>query len=480
MNRHASLLTVLAAVLVVAGCTDERVVFRDRDLVSDVPANAQGYLGYSNAEAKLTVCGNCHVDPQNHWVNTAHADAWVTLEANPGRQAFCEGCHTVSTEGNQAEGDGGWPVTQDERYQDVQCESCHGPGLDHVRNPGATQPLASLGVTIGASTGCGECHSGVHHPFVEEWAESGHGRVQETPAARPECAGCHTGQAALLALGATDAEYVEKGSAVPLPIACGVCHDPHANDNEGQLRYAIDVPDEEQNLCMRCHHKRGLPDETSASRGPHSPEGPLLLGDAGWVPPNMPLEPGTRIIGTHGTEANPRLCAGCHVYRFDVTDAATGDFIVSSVGHRFEATPCVDAVNGAPTGEDDCAQTARSYASCTTAGCHGSENAARSAHLVAETRLLTLAAQLEALLAQVPATEFNPSDNRYSTAEGARFNSQLAQKNGTEVHNPFLAEALLLASIAQVQEDYGVSPAQPISLESQLTRPNVMQRRSGD
>jgi predicted CXXCH cytochrome family protein len=480
MSLRVTILIPIAAVLLAAGCTDERVVFRDRDLLADLPANAQGFLGYSNAEAKLTVCGNCHIDPQTQWAGTAHADAWATLDANAGQQAFCEGCHTVSEQGNiLTDTNAGWPATQDPRYHDVQCEACHGPGLEHVRNPGATQPLASLGVTIDANNGCGECHSGVHHPFVEEWAESGHGSVIASPAGRPECQGCHTGQGALVAFGAHDAEYVEKGSTTPLPIACGVCHDPHSATFDKQLRFPIDVPDEEQNLCMRCHHKRGLPDETSPSRGPHSPEGPLLLGDAGWVPPNMPLEPGTRIVGTHGTEANPRLCAGCHVYRYDVTDNS-GNFVVSSVGHRFAATPCVDG-NGAPTGAVDCTQAERSYASCTTAGCHGNQNAARSAHLVAETRLLTLADQLEALLAQVPPSEFSTTDNRYSTAEGAKFNMELARINGTEVHNPFLAEALLLASIVQVQEDYGLAPTQPMSLESRLTPPpSLLKLQSSD
>jgi hypothetical protein len=67
-------------------------------------------------------------------------------------------------------------------------------------------------------------------------------------------------------------------------------------------------------------------------------------------------------------------------------------------------------------------------------------------------------------LRQVPATEFNANDGRYSTAEGAKFNHGLAVFPGSAVHNPFLVEALLLASIQQVQTDYGVAPAPGISL----------------
>jgi predicted CXXCH cytochrome family protein len=446
------------------------VVFRDRDLLADIPSASNGYLGYSNTEEKLTVCGNCHIGQQTDWVTTAHADAWATLEANPGKQALCEGCHTVSEAGNKIEtASVGWTATQDERFHDVQCESCHGPGLQHVQNPGATQPLASLGVTIAGTNGCGECHSGVHHPFVEEWAESGHGRVEASPSTRPECIGCHTGQGALAAMGANDAEYEEKASATPLPIACAVCHDPHGSGNDRQLRFAIDVPDEAQNLCMRCHHKRALPDFASPQRGPHSPEGPLLLGEAGWWPPNMPIEPGS-ILGTHGSTANPRLCAGCHVYQYQVTDKQTGAFLVAVTGHRFEATPCVNA-QGAPTGEDECTRAERSYISCTASGCHGSQNAARSAHTTAELRLTNLATQLNAQLAKVPSSEFSTTDNRYSTAEGARFNAQLGLMSGTAVHNPFLAEALLIGSIAQVQKDYGVTPSAGLDLTVRLRPP---------
>ena len=34
---------------------------------------------------------------------------------------------------------------------------------------------------------------------------------------------------------------------------------------------------------------------------------------------------------SHGSEANPRLCAGCHVNQFTVTDQETGDFLFQEV-----------------------------------------------------------------------------------------------------------------------------------------------------
>ena len=419
-----------------------------------MPAAAKGFLGYTDAEEHLTVCGNCHVGQQGQWTETAHANAWETLSESGSSQALCEACHSVSSLGNDVEEEAvGYVATREVRYQDVQCESCHGPGLTHVQNPDATQPLAALRVGPDLTVGCGECHSGVHHPFVEEWKRSGHGTVVASPGGRPECQSCHTGQAALLAFG-VKAEYQEKASTTPLPITCGVCHDPHSTEFEGQLRYSISVPNEEQNLCMRCHHKRGSPDLTATNRGPHSEQGPLLLGDAGWWPPNLPIEPGEKILGTHGSERNPRLCAGCHVQAFQVQDKITGG-TVATTGHLFQATPCKDA-NGLPVSDDDCAESERSFRGCTTSGCHGSESIARNLKATARTRLDGLNDQLKALLAQMPASEFDPNDSRYSVAEGSRFNSQLSDQTGAEVHNPFLIEALLRASIAEMKRSYGL------------------------
>lgn len=474
MSTTPRLLPALLAIVLVSGaaCVDERIVYRDRDLTGDIPAGHEGFIGLTNQTTNLTVCGNCHVSFQGEWEQTAHADAWETLQSSGSAQSFCENCHTVNQLGNVTEEPGGYATTGDERYHNVQCESCHGPGLAHVQNPGDDNiPLAPLAVGTDLTTGCGECHQGAHHPFVEEWTESGHGHVVEAPAGRPECQSCHTAAGALEAWGIR-ADYAEKAAVASgehLAITCGVCHDPHSADNEGQLRFAVDVPNEEQNLCMKCHHKRGTPDLASQNRGPHSPEGPVLLGYGGWWPPNLQF-PSTgdtaTIAATHGSSANPRLCAGCHVNAFSATDELTGDEIFT-VGHRFEALPCFE--NGVPV-SGDCAPTERSYRTCTDAGCHGSENVARGLRQLAETRINGLAADLNALLAAVPAAEFNANDGRYSTAEGAKFNHDLAVYPGSVIHNPFLIEALLIASIEQVEQDYGVSARAGVSLERQLGR----------
>jgi predicted CXXCH cytochrome family protein len=472
MRNVRPILMSLTAMLLLTAC-EERVIYRDRDLLQGLPAGAQGFVGYSNVERQMTVCGNCHVTQHNQWSQTAHANAFgAAANLAPAQAEVCAVCHGVSHLGNDATTPGGWPATRHARFQDVQCESCHGPGEAHARNPDggtATAMLARINAGPDMNGTCMECHSGFHHPYVEEWALSGHGTVVAAPAGNPACSGCHEAKAVLRAFGVLS-DFVERNEAGHIAITCAVCHDPHRNVHEGQLRYSIRVPDEEQNLCMRCHHKRGGPEFTAQNRGPHSPEGPMLLGEAGWWPPNMPIQPGERIVGTHGSQANPRMCAGCHMHQVTVTDRATGQLSMSTTAHLFEAIPCVDA-EGRLIRDRTCPLQQRTFRTCTGAGCHGSEGAARSAMITVRLRLDTWNDQLKALIARVPASELDPNDGRYSTAEGARFNSQLADRSGSVAHNPFLMEALLIGSINQMRRDYNLEGGVPAAeLEVHLRR----------
>jgi predicted CXXCH cytochrome family protein len=446
------------------GCETEKEVIREV-LVEvpqwqDPPTEARGYMGYDDQEAKLTVCGNCHAGHQVGWAGTAHADAWESLETSDHSAAYCEGCHTISDRGNPGEGDLGWAATGDTRYQDVQCESCHGGGVDHISDPSAFQPLASISAGVDSLTGCGDCHSGAHHPFADEWVRSPHAdivpsvrdRVINDPDHYAGCLSCHSGQGALKAWGVR-ADYVEKDVALGdhSGITCAVCHDPHYNDNPAQLRFPIDEPSTETHLCMQCHNQRGIADPTS-SRGPHAPEGPLLLGEAGWWPPNFEYDPGTLVLA-HGTAGNPGLCTGCHVTSFTVQDT-TGQFLTEATGHLFLATPCVDE-NGVPLEDQDCDDTMRTYDACATSGCHSSADAARNLYNVRQSSILDKVDDLYALIDVLPDSLFDSSDGVYTTAEGAKFNAELADRDGVAAHNALLIDALLDATIDQVKTDYG-------------------------
>lgn len=464
----------------IAACVSDHIVYRNQNFTQP-PTAAANFVGYADEATKQTVCGNCHVDRQTQWAGTAHSHAWADLQNSGHAAGSCEACHTVNNLGNAVtDTAAGWRSTKDARYHDVQCESCHGPGLTHVTSPSITnRPLATLQVDTLLTTGCAACHHGTHQPFEDEWVLSAHARMPQWksgahPQTRPECQGCHTGQGALAAWGVKTA-YREAGFANgdTLPITCGVCHDPHDATNDKQLRYPINVADIQTNLCMKCHQRGPVLDASTLVRGPHSPEGPLLLGQAGWFPPNMTV-PGSldTIVATHGSQANPGLCATCHVNRFEVTDSVTHAFVLQVAGHTFQAIPCVDA-QGIPTNESTCALTSRTFNACTGSGCHGSQEVARSAFQVAQTRTNQLAAQLQAqlntVLAASPA-ETSATTGKWTTAQGSLFNLRLAERSGSFVHNPFLIEALLTASIQQMTADYGVAADKRIPLQNILPR----------
>ncbi len=480
---------IAGAVLLLVGCTDTKTVFVERPFFDDPPGAAGGFLGYGTEDArlaKLPVCGNCHVGQQASWETTHHADAWETLEASGHSRETCEGCHTVSQRGNLSSGSVGWEATGDMRFFDVQCESCHGPGQTHVSNPDASQPLAQLGVGTDLDAGCGECHSGTHHGFVDEWAQSPHAQVVAAAADNQACGACHRAQSTLEAWGET-ADYLDKDGPA-LPVVCAVCHDPHGSPNEHQLRFPVNTTSIEEHLCARCHNRRTVPDPNSShGLSPHSPEAALLVGDAGWFPPNSNIDQG-EIAGTHGSAANPKLCATCHLPSFDVTDEETGAFVFSVKGHLFRPIPCLDAQGVPLPFENGCeiSTAARSFVSCTGAGCHGSEQAAFSAITAASTRIQKAVDDLRAQLLKVdpnldgaggPIDGANPV---FTVAEGAFFNLELAEFGnqdfgtntvlGSTVHNPFLVEALLLASSQAVEDEYGVAPSiSPVELQRRLS-----------
>ncbi len=466
-GRRAGMLILLVLPVLWGGC--DSIVYRDSNPFENPPAGAGDFLGYSSIDNRKTVCGNCHTGKQAVWQNTGHAHAWTTLQESGRAEAACEACHSVSSRGNRITQPAvGWPATRSARFHDVQCESCHGPGLQHVTNPDAngTKPLATLAVGPDLMRGCGECHSGAHRPFAEEWAASRHARVIASRATNANCVGCHEAKGVLQAWGVNSTFLAETGENQHLAITCAVCHDPHDARNGGQLRFPIGVASPELNLCMKCHQRRAQPELTSAS-GPHSPEGPLLLGEAGWFPPNFAFPPGA-LVGSHGSDSNPRLCATCHVNDYRVNDPWTGDLTFRATGHSFQAIPCVSG-DGLPTGERTCALTERSFRACTE--CHTNEASARAAFSTAQQRIQRLTGEMQGLIARIPASEFSTSDGRSTTGEGSRFNLQLAQKAGSMAHNPFLIEALLLASIRQIDIDYGLKPTANLSLEAALTAP---------
>ena len=520
--KPGHLVVVVAFVALFGACTD--IAYRDRPIFNPPPDPVGGFLGYFSANDQQTTCGNCHVGQQADWVQTVHANAWDTLQANPGAQPSCEGCHTVNSRGNQALATVGYDKTKHVAYHDVQCESCHGPGLRHVENPTikANRPIASAMVYPNVSTnavvltaadtaamvnsGCGACHQGAgpsqNHDYLAEWRSSRHGQLRQSQAANASCQQCHEGKG-FLAFWGVNTLYKELGTTTLLPQNCVVCHDPHGTAKgsnglplPGQLRFPIDNP--ANNLCTKCHNRTS--DATASnSRGPHGSQGPVLFGTAGYFPPGTTYDT-ARILTTHGSTANPRLCAGCHVKSQTGVDAFGTS--ISFTGHTFHPLPCLQQKSPPivdTTYTNACAYDvpSRSWTVCTT--CHGDEaTAAQRLNQFRDEKegyLHTLWVDVNAnqtvdtfpvdsgYLAKIKLNapnDLNFTTPPYSTiltpAKGALFNAQLTGERLTGhpdgshgVHNPYLYRALLLASIADLEANYGsFLPSPPAPVLSQI------------
>ena len=138
----------IAVLFVLAGCTTDKVVFRDRPPFNPPADTANGFLGYFTASTKQTTCGNCHVGHQKQWSGAKHSSAFADLVNSGGAQSYCYTCHTVSDKGNAVVSPAGYDKAPDLAYHDVQCENCHGPGLAHVSAPDTpgNVPLAHIAI----------------------------------------------------------------------------------------------------------------------------------------------------------------------------------------------------------------------------------------------------------------------------------------------------------------------------------------------
>jgi hypothetical protein len=106
-------------------------------------------------------CVSCHKPAARQWKHTIHAQAWKTL-VDVGKEAHedCVSCH-VTGYGEV----GGSSLGYTKGLQNVQCETCHGPGSTHVEKRGKESPLAV--VTKTPESVCVRCHNEKHSDTFE-------------------------------------------------------------------------------------------------------------------------------------------------------------------------------------------------------------------------------------------------------------------------------------------------------------------------
>ncbi len=115
-------------------------------------AGAQAYV-------KDVECIKCHRPQYEFWQNTFHARAWQTmLDYEAQYDLECIVCHTV---GYMAPGGFDRPDTV-AGYENVQCESCHGPGSFHLDGISFLDASKIDGDAVRMD--CERCHNNEHSP----------------------------------------------------------------------------------------------------------------------------------------------------------------------------------------------------------------------------------------------------------------------------------------------------------------------------
>ncbi|MBI4868282.1 MAG: hypothetical protein HY816_15155 [Candidatus Wallbacteria bacterium] len=101
----------------------------------------------------VPLCASCHVEQSKFWEGTVHARAIDILKKkNRVNDQECIGCHTT---GFREPGGFDIPARM-AGFENVQCEACHGPGLDHGKG--------SMAKRGSAEATCRRCHDKSNSP----------------------------------------------------------------------------------------------------------------------------------------------------------------------------------------------------------------------------------------------------------------------------------------------------------------------------
>lgn len=352
----------------------------------------------SNGTPDSTIphCGNscCHSESEqprlnivDQWIGTNHANK---LQLHLGGQrganyeVSCLPCHTVGFKDSAMNGGfddiaaainydlnqipalvaqaanqqvDNWPQLPAalQSHASIQCESCHGPGSNHLGN------ILETGHGIGgvdlSPKQCAQCHdssrpegqgfyqwSSSSHPVTAELSE---GHVAESDT----CRLCHTGEGFVYG----------RVEGLPIPqlpteeyhgTTCSTCHDPHGSPNEHQLRVVSNftIPSgvtvqnpENSGACVRCHNSRIANGETTSqtsTRGAHyGTQTDIYVGSTA-------ADFGLPFIGNSAhTTIVDGMCVTCHMAETPEGEPGVGGHSYAIRDTRGTATQDDDFVN---------------------------------------------------------------------------------------------------------------------------------------
>ena len=114
-------------------------------LVSAGPSEKAEYVGVKK-------CKMCHPNQYKTYQEQGHATAWDKLSAEEKKNPDCAKCHVTGF----GKAGGFSDDTTTPEMVNVQCESCHGPGSEHIKAP-ADQKKATIDRKGGDA--CVTCHN---------------------------------------------------------------------------------------------------------------------------------------------------------------------------------------------------------------------------------------------------------------------------------------------------------------------------------
>ncbi len=462
-------------------------------MADTVTLNAALYLG---VEGGAVSCKTCHSGSYNDWLTTGHSTTLKEELDGMGSshfQSYCVECHSTGYDANASNDgfddfgfvfpdslyDGGYDAAvamypDAMKRADVQCESCHGPGSEHMGNTSDYKMESTL-----SSDNCAKCHNaGTHHVIPEQWDFSVHGSESHLFAGdnRASCTPCHNGKGFVDNISGNEQDAPEK-----VAITCATCHDPHSHGEESQLRTVsatlangTEVNLGKGGLCSNCHKSRrdGVEytadylNNLSSHYGPHhGPQTDVVLGD------NFPTF-GQTIANSAHKFALADGCVSCHMYPNEVDD---NNEVMLSGNHSFSM---VD-----PNGNDN-------VAACAT--CHGSiesfddieydldgntdlDGDGTSEGLPMEVH--GLLDKLAELLPPYGSTDINTIDSTWTLAEAQAYYNHhgIEEDRSGGFHNPTFTIGLLYASIEALGGTVDVDASDivtPVEFALQQNYPN--------
>ena len=140
-------------------------------LLAERGATRREMLPTTAAYVGSQVCQPCHVQEFETWLQQPHANSLASLEKKGATDKVdCLGCHTTAMGRPGGFPRDGKPAAHADLAR-VGCESCHGPGGDHV---GPEAPRVGTSVSLTDKCGscvilqiCGTCHDDVNDPGFE-------------------------------------------------------------------------------------------------------------------------------------------------------------------------------------------------------------------------------------------------------------------------------------------------------------------------